>query len=63
MDCRSAAEDPLSCFSTRLSGWSLALTTAMTAAIVVAASIVVERSGPFIGAMIAALPTAAGARL
>ena len=33
----------------------------MTAAIVVAASIVVERSGPFIGAIIAALPTAAGA--
>ena len=33
----------------------------MTATIVVAASIVVERSGPFIGALIAALPTAAGA--
>lgn len=33
----------------------------MTAAIVVAASVVAERSGPFIGAMIAALPTAAGA--
>jgi uncharacterized membrane protein (GlpM family) len=40
---------------------ALALKMAMTAAIVVAASIVVERSGPFIGAMIAALPTAAGA--
>ena len=34
---------------------------AMTAAVVVFISIVVERSGPFIGAMIAALPTAAGA--
>ncbi len=34
---------------------------AMTATVVVVISIVVERSGPFIGAMIAALPTAAGA--
>jgi uncharacterized membrane protein (GlpM family) len=34
---------------------------AMTAAIVVIASVVAERSGPFIGAMVAALPTAAGA--
>jgi uncharacterized membrane protein (GlpM family) len=34
---------------------------AMTAAVVVFISVVVERSGPFIGAMIAALPTAAGA--
>ena len=34
---------------------------AMTAAIVVIASVAVERSGPFIGALIAALPTAAGA--
>jgi uncharacterized membrane protein (GlpM family) len=32
-----------------------------TAAVVVAASVVAERSGPFIGAMVAALPTAAGA--
>jgi hypothetical protein len=39
----------------------LALKMIMTAAIVVVASIAVERSGPFIGAMIAALPTAAGA--
>jgi uncharacterized membrane protein (GlpM family) len=39
----------------------LTLKMAMTAAIVVVASIVVERSGPFIGAIIAALPTAAGA--
>jgi len=33
----------------------------MTAAVVVFISIVVERSGPFIGALIAALPTAGGA--
>jgi hypothetical protein len=38
-----------------------ALKMTMTAAIVVTASVVAERSGPFIGAMIAALPTAAGA--
>jgi hypothetical protein len=41
--------------------YELALKMAMTAAIVVAASVAVERSGPFIGALIAALPTAAGA--
>lgn len=35
----------------------------MTAGIVVAASLVVERSGPFIGSMIAAMPTAGGAAL
>ena len=35
----------------------------MTATIVVAASVVVERSGPFIGSLIAALPTAGGAAL
>src|SRR5436190_21632430 len=34
---------------------------ALTAAIVVSASVAVERSGPFIGALIATLPTAAGA--
>ncbi len=34
---------------------------ALTATIVVIISVVVERSGPFIGALIAALPTAAGA--
>ena len=33
----------------------------LTATIVVIISVVVERSGPFIGALIAALPTAAGA--
>ncbi|HZQ13716.1 MAG TPA: hypothetical protein VFB31_12990 [Pseudolabrys sp.] len=41
----------------------LLLKIAMTAGIVVAASIVVERSGPFIGALVAALPTAGGAAL
>jgi uncharacterized membrane protein (GlpM family) len=41
--------------------FELALKMAMTATIVVVASVVVERSGPFIGALIAALPTAAGA--
>ncbi len=41
----------------------LLLKIAMTAGIVVAASIVVERTGPFIGALIAALPTAGGAAL
>ncbi len=41
--------------------YELALKMAMTAAIVVTASVAVERSGPFIGALIASLPTAAGA--
>jgi hypothetical protein len=39
----------------------LALKMTMTAAIVVAASVVAERSGAFVGAMVASLPTAAGA--
>lgn len=39
----------------------LALKMALTATIVVVISVVVERSGPFIGALIAALPTAASA--
>src|SRR3954451_6852011 len=39
----------------------LLLQMAMTAAIVVTASVVAERSGPFVGAVVAALPTAAGA--
>jgi uncharacterized membrane protein (GlpM family) len=43
--------------------YGLVLKIAMTAGIVVAASIIVERSGPFIGALIAALPTAGGAAL
>src|ERR1700735_5731211 len=34
---------------------------ALTATIVVIISVVVERNGPFLGALIAALPTAAGA--
>jgi uncharacterized membrane protein (GlpM family) len=41
----------------------LLLKIAMTAGIVVVASVVVERSGPFIGALIAALPTAGGAAM
>ena len=43
--------------------YGLALKIAMTVSIVVAASIIVERSGPFIGAMIASLPTAGGAAM
>jgi len=39
------------------------LKIAMTATIVVAASVVVERSGPFVGALIASLPTAGGAAM
>jgi uncharacterized membrane protein (GlpM family) len=39
----------------------LALKMALTASIVTFISVVVERSGPFIGALIAALPTAASA--
>ncbi len=41
--------------------YGLAFKIAMTATIVVAASVVVERSGPFIGGLIASLPTAGGA--
>jgi len=42
--------------------WSeLILKMVMTAAVVVIVSITVERSGPFLGSLIAALPTAAGA--
>ena len=41
--------------------FGLLLKIVLTVTIVVAATIVVERSGPFIGALIAALPTAAGA--
>src|SRR5260370_35580159 len=41
--------------------FELALKMALTATVVVITSLVVERSGAFIGAMIAALPTAAGA--
>ena len=38
--------------------YELALKMALTAAIVVGASVAVERSGPFIGALIATLPSA-----
>jgi uncharacterized membrane protein (GlpM family) len=41
--------------------YGLVLKMAMTATIVVTASVAAERSGPFIAALIAALPTAAGA--
>jgi uncharacterized membrane protein (GlpM family) len=41
----------------------LLLKIAMTAGIVVAASLIVERSGPFVGSMVASLPTAGGAAL
>src|ERR1700680_1621995 len=41
--------------------YELALKMALTAFVVVVVSVTVERSGPFIGALIAALPTAAGA--
>jgi uncharacterized membrane protein (GlpM family) len=40
--------------------YALALKMVMTATIVVTASVAAERSGPFIGALIAALPTSAG---
>jgi uncharacterized membrane protein (GlpM family) len=41
--------------------YGLVLKVAMTATIVVVVSVAAERSGPFIAALIAALPTAAGA--
>jgi uncharacterized membrane protein (GlpM family) len=41
--------------------YGLTLKMALTAVVVVATSLVVERTGPFIGALIAALPTAGGA--
>jgi uncharacterized membrane protein (GlpM family) len=41
----------------------LLLKIVMTATIVVAASVVVERSGPFVGSLIASLPTAGGAAM
>src|SRR3982075_415090 len=41
--------------------YGLALKMAMTASIVVTASVLAERTGAFIAALIAALPTAAGA--
>jgi hypothetical protein len=48
--------------SPALAFWlELASKMALTATVVVITSIVVERTGPFVGALIAALPTAAGA--
>jgi uncharacterized membrane protein (GlpM family) len=41
--------------------YGLALKMVLTAIVVVVTSVAVERAGPFIGALIAALPTAAGA--
>lgn len=49
---------PISLFLT-----GLLLKIVMTASIVVIASVVVERSGPFIGSLIASLPTAGGAAM
>jgi len=43
--------------------FGLLLKIVMTVGIVVAASIVVERSGPFVGSLMASLPTAGGAAL
>jgi hypothetical protein len=43
--------------------FALLLKVVMTVFIVVAASVVVERSGPFVGALIASLPTAGGAAM
>src|SRR5262249_26031637 len=40
---------------------SLLAKVALTAAIIVSASLIVERGGPFLGAMIASLPTSVGA--
>lgn len=40
---------------------SLLAKAALTAAIIVTASLIVERGGPFLGAMVAALPTSVGA--
>jgi hypothetical protein len=41
--------------------FALLLKLALTAGIIVTASLIVERSGPFIGALVASLPTSAGA--
>jgi uncharacterized membrane protein (GlpM family) len=48
--------------SAELAFWSLlALKMVLTAIVVVVTSLVVERSGPFVGALVGALPTSAGA--
>src|SRR6185503_21200204 len=65
MDCRvKPGNDDLKCKQMTplfVFLFDLALKMALTATIVVVISVVVERSGPFIGALIAALPTAASA--
>jgi hypothetical protein len=43
--------------------YALALKIAITVGITVSASVVVERTGPFVGALIASLPTAGGAAM
>jgi uncharacterized membrane protein (GlpM family) len=56
------AVDSVHSMSPELLFWSeLALKMALTAIVVVITSLAVERSGAFVGALIAALPTAAGA--
>ena len=47
--------------SVELFWWGLTLKMVLTASVVVITSLVVERSGPFVGALIGAAPTAAGA--
>ncbi len=47
--------------SVELFWWGLTLKMVLTATVVVVTSLVVERSGPFVGALIGAAPTAAGA--
>jgi uncharacterized membrane protein (GlpM family) len=47
--------------ATHLFWYGFALKMALTATVVVITSVAVERSGPFVGALIGALPTAAGA--
>ena len=65
--CGERASDRLGRLTTRLQAavidpfWTmLAAKMATTAVIVVAASMIVERSGPFVGAMVATLPISAG---
>src|ERR1700733_3612096 len=56
------AVDSVHSMSPELLFWSeLVLKMALTAIVVVITSLAVERSGAFVGALIAALPTAAGA--
>src|SRR5580693_6970896 len=58
----TACEDANAMISPDLIFWyELLLKMALTATVVVITSIAVERAGAFVGALIAALPTAAGA--